>query len=513
VTYEKLKELQMSYSDQRILVLGCGVSGRSLAQVCIERGVDLHILDAKKKEELLSGSETSGSETSASETSGSETADHAVPEEWFDSSRITFWLNGKYPTPHIRFDEVLVSPGVPLNHPIVNHYRDQGSKIFGELEWALLQVPGRIVIITGSNGKTTTALLLYHLLASMGNNAHLVGNIGTPVSSLLCKNRAAASSEDILVVEASSYQLEASFQFVPEVAMLLNISENHLERHGTLDDYINAKLKPFRRMNQGAAQVVTSNELEGLVRERLKDVHPCVSVFGSKEIGSLPISPMSEKFFSWVDTRSRDAVVLYSRTEILQISLADTALIGEHNRRNCAAALLALKALGVSFDKASLEGALQSFRMPSYRIQECGVYDGIKWINDSKSTTPEASRIAIISSLECYPESSLTLLLGGQMKNASWEGVWSLIAENIDRISRVIFFGRSGTPLLEQLTKYQLSRDIETTETPTLREAIRLARKQVVSGEVVLFSPGCASFDEFRNFEDRGAFFDREIII
>ncbi len=489
---EKLVTPQISRRS-RVLVVGCGISGKSVAQVYLERGAEVHILDAKKKEDLLFKPDMSHP---------------GVPEEWFNSSSIDFWLGGVNPPEDLRFDEVVVSPGVPWNSPLLNHFRSQGSIVRGELEWALLQIPGRVVIVTGSNGKTTTSLLLYHLLCSLGNRAFLVGNVGTPVSSLITKNNGLIDSNDVLVVEASSYQLEASLNFVPEVGLFLNISENHLERHRSLDGYINAKLRPFRRMKEGA-QVVTSDELEGLVRSTLKDLRPRVSVFGSGR----KLQPEGEDF--WVDTGNRNQLTLSGGATSVNISLDGTPLKGEHNRRNCAAALLGILALGIPFEKSSLEHALRSFKMPSYRIQESGVSGGVVWINDSKSTTPEATRTAILSCLESYPERVLTLLFGGEMKNASWDGVWSLIFEKRYRISRVILFGGSAKRLYDQISEFLSTRAVEIriAQLPTLGEAIQSARTQSVSGEVVVFSPGCASFDEFRNFEDRGAFFDREAII
>lgn len=474
----------------RVLVVGCGVSGKSVAQVYLERGAEIHIIDAKKKDDLLPKPGVT---------------QQGVPEEWFNVPSIIFWLGGETPPLDLRFDEVVVSPGVPWNHPLLNHCRSQGSVVRGELEWALLQIPGRIVIITGSNGKTTTSLLLYHLLCSLGSRAFLVGNVGTPVSSLIAKDN---DPEDILVVEASSYQLEASLQFVPEVGLFLNISENHLERHGTLDGYINAKLTPFRRMKDGA-RVVTSEELKVLVQQTLKDSRPEILVFGAGGKAEFEEAPF------WADTENREKITISHGATSMAISLDRTPLMGEHNRRNCAAALLGVLALGISFDPLSVERALQSFKMPSYRIQESGISGGVRWINDSKSTTPEATRTAILSCLESYPESALILLFGGEMKNASWDGVWSLIVDQKHRISRVIVFGGSARRLYDQISEFLKVQGVQLriSEASTLREAIQSARTYAVPGEVVVFSPGCASFDEFRNFEDRGAFFDRETII
>ena len=477
----------------RVLVFGCGISGKSVAQVYLKRGVEVHIVDAKNKDDLLIKPSMKRP---------------GVPGEWFSSPLITLWLGGETPSPDLRFDEVVVSPGVPWNNPLLNHCRGQGAIVRGELEWALLQIAARIVIVTGSNGKTTTSLLLHHLLCSLGSRAFLVGNVGTPVSSLIGKDHGLIDVSDIMVVEASSYQLEASSQFAPEVGLLLNISENHLERHGSLDGYINAKLVPFRRMNEGA-KVVTSEDLECVVKNTLKDIRPKVSVFG-KYRGS---QPQNED--SWVDTEDKDVLTFYDGAKLLRFQLQGTPLTGEHNRRNCAAALLGIQALGIRFDQSSVESALRSFKMPSYRIQESGVSDGLTWINDSKSTTPEATRTAILSCLESYPTRALTLLFGGEMKQASWDGVWSSLVENKLRISRVILFGGSGERLYQQMLDFLRKWDIEMhiSVVPTLKGAIQSARMQAGCGDVVVFSPGCASFDEFRNFEDRGAFFDQEAII
>jgi UDP-N-acetylmuramoylalanine--D-glutamate ligase len=501
-------------SKPRVLILGGGISGLSVMQVCISRGWEVHLVDRKPLAALLQSS-------SATDVKFSDC--RAELESAFSSGRACFWHENDSQDQVMalldaqHYSEVVVSPGVSWNSSIALRCREFGVAITGELEWGLRQLSGRIILVTGSNGKTTTAMLINHLLQGLGQRSFLIGNVGTPVTSLLVDN-AKVGANDFLVVEASSYQLEASSSFVPEVSLLLNISENHLERHGNLLSYIEAKLKPFRRMSTGA-RVVTNCALHGLVSDTLKELEPDIRLIDG--VSSAGRGALVDQV---------DQVVIYDGKSTVRLDLSNTPLIGHHNRLNCVAAIMALQFVlpnvcDGAFPVNDIVSLLRNFRMPPYRIQLSHTGKGFTWINDSKSTTPMATEVAIRLVRERYPDKSLVLLCGGEMKMASWDSVWRLIWTELKALNarglgiKVVFFGASSRALYELFRSFVSELQIGRFEEKIiLKLASNLddAIKKVINSfhaddveQVVLFSPGCASFDEFSNFQERGAEFDR----
>jgi UDP-N-acetylmuramoylalanine--D-glutamate ligase len=480
---------QTLVAPERILVVGFGVSGKSVVEVLLERGKAVEVLD-NRAENLFSKEE--------------------ADLEALKARGVVFWLGGETPPLFsdkntLLYNLVVVSPGVAWNHSFLNACRNAQISVLGELEWALLQLSSHVVVITGSNGKTTTALLVHHLLTAIGKSSYLVGNIGTPVSSLLLKSHPRVTSVDVLVVEASSYQLEASSKFEVDVAVILNLSENHLERHGSLDEYLRAKLKPFSRLRSKGSAIAPNT----LALRIQKEVAPSRLLTFGQEKADTSVNA-TVKYLS-AEVLTDEITVTYNK-EITTFVLSGISLLGIHNRLNIAAALLVLEALGVSSKERKawsrkVTSALLTFSAPLYRLQLLESQNGTMWLNDSKSTTPESTRTAIDTVAIHFHSKNLIILIGGAMKQASWANVWELINLKAPQISRLICFGSSFAELFKKCEK-NLHPSIIREAFPSLSEALQQTAS-VIHDEVVVFTPGCASFDEFQNFEERGCYFQK----
>jgi UDP-N-acetylmuramoylalanine--D-glutamate ligase len=335
---------------------------------------------------------------------------------------------------------VVKSPGVPNEAPVIAAARERGLPVLGELELAWRLLPNRFVAVTGTNGKTTTTELLGAIWGEAGLPVALAGNVGTPLAALVGR----VDEETTVVCEVSSFQAEDSEAFAPETALLLNLTEDHLDRHGSFDAYREAKLRVFA--NQTPDQVAV--------------VPPGVEVPGAGrrvEFGSLPLPA------------------------------AEVRLRGAHNLENAMGASAAAIASGVP--EADVAAALRSFPGVPHRLEEVGSVNGVLYVNDSKATNVSSAARGI----EAF-DGGVHVILGGSLKGGGFEGLRGavasrcvaayLIGEAADRLERDL----AGTVALHR------SGDLAT--------AVRDASAE--PGEVVLLSPACASFDQFRDYEERG---------
>jgi UDP-N-acetylmuramoylalanine--D-glutamate ligase len=349
-------------------------------------------------------------------------------------------------------DLLVKSPGVPSAAPLAAAARERGLTIWSEVELGFRLLDNPIVGVTGTNGKTTTSELLGEIFRVAGRDVAVAGNVGRPLSGL-----DGALAEDAWVVcELSSFQLEDIDTFRPRVAVLLNLSPDHLDRHGSLEDYRAAKLRIFE--NQGVADVA---------------VVP-------RGFGPVPGDGQRIEF-------------------ALDDPLpAEPAIPGEHNRENAAAATAAARAAGIPDD--AIAAGLSGFGGVPHRLELVGEVEGVRFVNDSKATNPEAAEKA----LSAYPP-GIRLILGGSRKGISFA---SLAKRAHDAaVAQAYLIGDSADEIAEALAaagvRFTYSRDLETAVADAYRDADR--------GEVVLLSPACASYDQFRDFEERGERF-RELV-
>jgi UDP-N-acetylmuramoylalanine--D-glutamate ligase len=344
-------------------------------------------------------------------------------------------------------DVIVKSPGVPGEAPLVVEARRRGIAVWSEVElgWRLL-APRRFIGVTGTNGKTTTAELLGAIFRAAGQPVAVAGNVGTPVTSVV------APEEAWIVCELSSFQLEDVHELECEVAVLLNLEPDHLDRHGSFGAYRDAKLRIFERARYKVA--------------------PSDFVADSHKVGD-----------AWISFTGDDALP------------AEPLIPGAHNRENAAAATAAARAAGIG-DEAIAE-ALRTFPGVAHRLELVAEREGVRWVNDSKATNTAAARHGIAA----Y-DAPLRLILGGSLKG---EDFGSLIGELPASVRSIYLVGEASDQIAAALDAAR--RRYKRAE--TLARAVELAAEEADAGDVVLLSPACASYDQYTNFEERGEDFRR----
>ena len=377
-------------------------------------------------------------------------------------------------------DGVVISPGVPLTAPLVQEARAKGIPLVGELELASSLLLGDMAAVSGTNGKTTTVTLLGRMFENAGRVSHVAGNIGYPLSAVSL----VAKKEDVTVVEVSSFQLETVKTFHPRVAALLNITEDHLNRHGTMAQYIKLKQRLFE--NQTESDVAVLNYEDEALRSMADKVKGRVAFFSrvrEVEQGAF-INAEGKIAFRWGG-------------ETILICDADAVLIpGPHNLENALAATAVALLMGVP--APVIRHTLQSFTGVEHRIEKVRVVNGVTYINDSKGTNVD-STIKAVQSMKA----PTVLLLGGFDKHVSF----APLAEEIKRspmIQDVVLMGQTARIIRDALEAVGYER---LTSAYSMEDAVEKAGRLAVSGGNVLLSPACASFDMFRDFEQRGEVF------
>ncbi|MEZ4754472.1 MAG: UDP-N-acetylmuramoyl-L-alanine--D-glutamate ligase [Bdellovibrionota bacterium] len=465
----KLEEIRIN--KQQVLVVGLGISGIESAKFLNKIGIKVVCVEKSSEASYRQKSKWLG-----------------LLQELVDLEiSINFGIDGEGLIPFLDQVELAVlSPGVSLESSIVGALNRHAIPVIGELELGIEYSGLPAIVVTGSNGKSTTVSLLKHILKTAGKNAILCGNVGTPVVSQIADE---INKEGILVVEASSYQLETCTMLKPKVAVLLNISDNHLERHGTIERYVDAKAKMFALQDKTDFTVLNADD--PIVAAQASGLNSQVLKFGIK-------TSLSDKQAE-IDYRPAESIDLVRTT--LEYDLSRCKLIGRHNKANIAAAILVCEKFGVS--KADMLKAIDSFKTLEHRIEEVANNLDRLIINDTKSTTVASSVAAFRASVEKYPDKKISLLLGGRAKAGSWEPVFKIIKESQQQINQIIFFGEDRN-MLAKLCEVQ---ELAFVKAPKVAEALKLALETSNSGDLILFSPGCASFDEFGDFEERGNMF------
>jgi UDP-N-acetylmuramoylalanine--D-glutamate ligase len=375
-----------------------------------------------------------------------------------------------------RVRTVVKSPGVPAGAAPVAAARARGLELLGELELAWRLLPGPWIAVTGTNGKTTTVELLGARHRSAGVDVVVAGNVGTPLASLVGKTPAGRT----IVCEASSFQLEDSRAFAPECAVLLNVAEDHLDRHGTLEAYRKAKLRAF--VNQGSdAIAVLPAGVEAPGRARRV---PFAAGAGVEDRGGGGGAEPEgvDMADGWL--RFRGAPLLPT---------AEIRLRGRHNLENVMAA--AAVGLARGLEGEAVAQALRTFAGVAHRLEEVTRRDGVLFVNDSKATNVASARVGI----EAFP-SGVHLILGGSLKGGDFRGLRDPVAS---RVRAVYLIGAAAGAI---------ARDLDGVGVPLracgdLENAVSAAGRAAEPGDVVLLSPACASFDQFANFEARGELF------
>ncbi|PYX75923.1 MAG: UDP-N-acetylmuramoyl-L-alanine--D-glutamate ligase [Acidobacteria bacterium] len=371
-------------------------------------------------------------------------------------------------------DLIVVSPGVPVDAPPLVQARSLGEMVIGEIELAAQFLPGPIVAITGSNGKTTTTTLMGEIMTAAGVPTLVGGNIGTPAISLAER----AKPETVVVLEISSFQLETVQTFRPKIAVVLNVTPDHLDRHRTFEIYTDAKARIFE--NQQGSDFAVLNA----------DDPNCVAMGARTRAQVFWFSRQKEvQQGAWV----RDGNVVFrdsnGQREILQVS--EIPLKGVHNLENVLAAVCSGLLMGCAPEK--VRQAVRDFKAVEHRLEFVATIAGVDYYNDSKATNVDAT----IKALESFP-ANIHLILGGKDKGSDYTVLNDLIRQ---RVKVVYTIGAAATKIESQV------KGADIVHAETLENAIRKANATAQAGDVVLLAPACASFDQFKNYEHRGKIF------
>jgi UDP-N-acetylmuramoylalanine--D-glutamate ligase len=449
----------MQIEGRKALVLGTGKSGIASALFLAQRGATVALHDKKPVEDWSEQARSLKESNSVGLISG----------------ELPSWLLDQ-------IDLVVISPGVPTNTIPARYVDRKDGEVIGEVELAYRFMKGRIVGITGSNGKTTTTTLIGELLKDSGIKTQVGGNIGTPLLTL-----AETSTDDgWTVVELSSFQLETIKEFRANVAICLNVTPNHLDRYESFTDYAAAKHRIF--MNQAADDVAILNADNEITAGWENGLRANVVMFSVQR-------ELDEGLF----LRGRDLVCRANGNEKVLTARDDIFLRGLHNVENVLASLAAGLACGASPD--SMRQTIRTFKGVEHRIEFVDEINGVKFYNDSKATSVDAT----LKALEALSEESgkTVLILGGRGKNAPYTPLIPLIEKSV---RKVIAIGEDAKNISRQLEGYV---DIEHAD--TFQAAVQRSFDSAEQGDNVLLAPACASFDMFKSFEERGSVFKQEV--
>jgi UDP-N-acetylmuramoylalanine--D-glutamate ligase len=444
----------MDLANKRVLVVGLGKSGVASALFLQAHGAKVTVSDSKPQDQL-------GEEIPV-------LLDHGIAVETGGHGERTF--RGQ--------DLIVVSPGVPVDSPPLLQARSLGEPVIGEIELASQFLPKNLVAITGSNGKTTTTTLAGEIITAGGFSAAVGGNIGTPAISLVEQ----ATPETVVVLEVSSFQLETIQTFRPKVAVVLNITPDHLDRHRTFEAYTNAKARIFE--NQQAQDF---------------------AVLNADDAASAGLASRTQAQVFWISRKKevkqgayvRDGRIFFrdpkGQHEIMQTS--EIPLKGGHNVENVLAAVCVGAVMGC--DAGSIAKAVRNFKAVEHRLEYVATIRGVEYYNDSKATNVDAT----IKALESFP-ANVHLILGGKDKDSDYTQLNDLLQQ---RVKRVYTIGAAAEKIESQI------KGVEVDHSETLETALRRASAIAAAGDVVLLAPACASFDQFQNYEHRGRVF-KEVV-
>ena len=448
----------MNLKEKRVLVFGSGKSGIGAADLLGAVGAEPVIYD---------GNENADKESVLKKTSGTYPVEFyagELPEEVLES-----------------LDLVVLSPGVPTDLPLVKRFYEMGLPVWGEVELAYRTGKGRVLAITGTNGKTTTTALLGKIMKDACPSVFVVGNIGTPYTS-----KAQEMQENsVTVAEISSFQLETIEEFAPEVSAILNITEDHLNRHHTMEEYI--RVKELITKNQSSEDVCVLNYEDEVLRKFGETAVPKVVYFSS-------VRTLEKGIYLEGDT-----IVLATETaKIPVVKTGELKLLGQHNYENVMAAVAMAYYAGV--DMESIRKSVCEFTAVEHRIEYVTEKNGVVYYNDSKGTNPDAA----IKGIQAMNRP--TYLIGGGYDKESSYDEW--IKAFYGKVRCLVLIGQTKEKIKAAAERLGFT-DLVLLE--TLQEAVHFCAEHAKEGEAVLLSPACASWGQFDNYEQRGDMFKKYV--
>ena len=439
----------------RIVILGGGESGTGAAVLAKKQGFEVFLSDKGKL--------------------GQEYAD--MLRKW----DIPFEEGGHSEELILNADEVIKSPGIPNTAPLIQKLSAQGTHIISEIEFAGRYDRARRICITGSNGKTTTTSLIYYLLKQAGLNVGLGGNIGKSYAY-----QVATADHDIYVLEISSFQLDNMYDFKADIAIITNITPDHLDRYNhDMEEYVKAKFRITRNMSSEDCFIFCSDD-------EITINHLNKIVVKAKQLPFTQKTEVKEGAFV-----KDDKIVIRYQDNECDMYIRDLALGGRHNIYNSMAAALAARVMDI--DNGTIREALSSFQPVEHRLEKVASVGGVLYINDSKATNVDAAWYA----LECQKQ-PVVWIVGGTDKGNDYS---SLVPLEKEKVRAMVCMGVDNRKFHESFDSVVP----EIVEAGSAHEAVQLASRLAKKGDVVLLSPCCASFDLFKNYEDRGRQFKDEV--
>jgi UDP-N-acetylmuramoylalanine--D-glutamate ligase len=435
---------------KHVLVIGLARTGVATARFCGEHGATVTAMDSHAESEL-------GADVLSLREEG-----------------VKLELGGQPESSLLKQDLVIPSPGVPADAPLLQSARAQGITVWSEIELADRFLDGRLIAITGSNGKTTTTSLVHHILRVAGFSTMVAGNIGTPLIS-----RVALSSEDtITVAELSSFQLELIETFHADIAVLLNLTPDHLDRHKTMDAYAGAKARVFERQTESDFAVLNADDPATV---KLAPKRPQIYWFSRKQ-----------RVLQGAYLRGEEIVFRTSKQEEVLLKREEISLPGAHNLENVLAAVTAARLEGASI--SAIAEAVRTFPGVEHRLEFVAEIDGVRYYNDSKATNVDAT----LKALEAFPGKFL-IILGGKDKGSDYSVLNNALRE---RGVLALLIGAAAEKIGQQIAG-----SVPVERAGTLERALEIAAQAARRGDVVLLAPACASFDQFKDYEHRGQVF------
>ncbi|MCM1483778.1 MAG: UDP-N-acetylmuramoyl-L-alanine--D-glutamate ligase [Muribaculaceae bacterium] len=447
---------------KRLVILGGGESGVGAAILGKDEGMDVFLSDMGKVS--------------------------AHYRAILDSEGID-WEEGQHTMERIlAADEVVKSPGIPPTAPVVKAIMERGIPVISEIELAGRYTDARMVCITGSNGKTTTTLLTYHILRDAGLDVGLAGNVGRSLALQVVRE-----PHDIYVIELSSFQLENMYEFRTNIAVMLNITPDHMDRYDyDMQNYVNAKFRILQNLTPQDAFIYWNDD--PVIRRQLSRI--------SVEAQMFPFSERHEEgVHAYVD-RDGSELVFDTPGTALRMPRAELSLCGLHNLYNSMAA--GLSACLLDIRKDDIRKALGNFEGVEHRLEFVADIDGVRYVNDSKATNVNSCWYAL-ESMPLGKKPSVVLILGGKDKGNDYTEIEPLVRE---KVKTVVCMGKDNTKLLDFFT----GKVAEIIDTHSIDDAVHACREAAEEGDTVLLSPCCASFDLFNSYEHRGELFKKAVI-
>lgn len=446
-----------TYTGKTVVVVGLARSGVAAAKVLNKLGAKVIVNDIKTAQDL------------------------EEPLKDLRQPDIEFYL-GRTPDDLVeKADLIIISPAVPIDSPFIQKARNLGCEVISEIELAYRLCRAPIVAITGTNGKTTTVALTGEMLKTAGMQTHVVGNIGDPFVGKALEIK----DEDAVVVEVSSFQLEAIHRFRPHIAAVLNITEDHLNRHRTMENYINMKARIFENcLNTDWLVLNADHEITAALAAKI----PAQVVFFSRK-----------KLLhrgAWVE--NNDVVVDIGRGKETVCHVEEIFIPGAHNLENALAATVMARIMGV--EPKVISAALRNFKGIEHRIELVDIVSGVKFYNDSKGTNPDASIKAIQAM-----KGPTVLIAGGMDKGGSFH---EFIEEFGHTITHMVVLGETADILIRTAKEKGFN---QVYGVNTVEESVKKAYSLALPSSNVLFSPACASWDMFKDFEERGRVFKEAV--